>query len=208
MPSPARPFLRILKWLIPIFILTTVILIFWGGNLLIATDPVPSHVDAAVVLQGSVRGEKARLAGAIGLVQRGVANRVLLNVPKESYWGQSLPPVARAYVERIYGSDLAGRIDFCEMSAEVNSTAQEADAATTCVQEHHWHEIAVMTSDYHTRRAGMVWRRTIKRRDPTVHITISGVVDPEFQKPWWGHRQSAKIWLGEFLKLAWTSFGG
>jgi uncharacterized SAM-binding protein YcdF (DUF218 family) len=208
MPSSARPLLRILKWLLIVFILLTVILMLWGSELLIAADPVPSHVDAAVVLQGSILAEKARLAGAIGLLRRGVADRLLLNIPRESYWGQSIPPVARAYVEHAYGSDIAARIDFCEMGAEVNSTAQEAEAAMGCVQEHHWRGIAVVTSDYHTRRAGMLWRRTIKRRDPAMHVTISGVLDPEFQKPWWRHRQSAKIWFEECLKLAWTTFGG
>jgi uncharacterized SAM-binding protein YcdF (DUF218 family) len=133
---------------------------------------------------------------------------VLLSVPKESYWGQSIPPVARAYLERLYGSDLAARVDFCEASAEVNSTGEEAHAALDCIAGSHWQSIAVVTSDYHTRRAGILWRKAAKMRDPAMRVSIVGVDDPEFKKPWWKHRQSAKIWLGESLKLLWTPLGG
>src|SRR5579859_734853 len=194
MPSPARPFLRFVKWIFAAFLLVAVILLIWGSTLLIAADPVPTHVDAAVVLRGSILAEKARLGGAVGFLQSGIADRVLVIVPKESYWGQSIPPVARAYVERSYGSDIAAHIDFCEMGSEVNSTAQEAQAALSCVQEHRWRSIAVVTSDYHTRRAGILWRKTIKQRDGALQVSISSVIDPEFRKPWWRHRQSAKIW--------------
>ena len=200
--------MRTAKWFLAAAAAITLMLLVWGSDLLIAVDSMPSHVDAAVVLQGSIVAEKARIAGGMSFLQRGIAERVLLSVPKESYWGQSMPPVARSYLERTYGADLASRVDFCETSAEANSTEQEAEAALACVQEHRWRAIAVVTSDYHTRRAGILWRRTMKRHEQTVSVSIEGIADPEFQKPWWRHRQSAKIWLGESLKLAWTMLGG
>jgi len=205
---PVRSPGRILKWLLALLVVAILGLLYWGSNLLIAVDPLPAHVDAAVVLQGSIVAEKARLAGAVSFLQRGIADRVLVIIPKESYWGQSIPPVARAYLERTYGPDLASRVDFCETNADVNSTVQEADAAMGCVQQHHWRSIAIVTSSYHTRRAGMLWRRTIKRLDPGIVVATEGVVDPEFQEPWWRHRQAAKIWLAESLKLGWTTLGG
>lgn len=208
MPSPVRSFLRFLRWLFVVFLLIAITLLLGGSNLLISKDPIPSHVDAVVVLQGSILGEQARLAGAIDLLKRGVADRLLLNIPKEGYWGQSLPPVVRAYVERNYGTDLAARIDFCEMGPEVNSTAQEAEAAIACIKEHHWGAITVVTSDYHTRRAGILWRKAVKKNDPSVQLTIAGVEDPEFVQPWWRHRLSAKTWLEEFAKLITTLVGG
>lgn len=207
MPSPARPLFRALRWLLAAAIVIALVLLRWGGVLLIANDPPPGHVDAAVVLQGSIAAEKARIAGAVNLLRRGVADRVLLSVPKESYWGQSIPPIARAYLERNYGSDLAARVDFCETSGEVNSTRQEAQALTPCIGEHHWQSIVVVTSDYHTRRAGMLWRK-LAGRDTKLPVWIEGVADPEFQQPWWRHRQSAKIWIMESSKLVWTMCGG
>jgi uncharacterized SAM-binding protein YcdF (DUF218 family) len=217
MPSPAGPWfrilwfrillLRVLPLLLAAAIVIAVCLLFWGANLLIASEPAPGHVDAAIILQGSIVSEKARIAGAMNLVRRGVADRVLLSVPKESYWGQSVPPVARAYLEHTYGKDLAARIDFCEISGEVDSTAQEARALRPCIQEHHWQSVVIVTSNYHTRRAGMLWKRT-NRSDPKIHMWVEGVADPEFQQPWWRHRQSAKIWLMETSKLVWSVLGG
>jgi uncharacterized SAM-binding protein YcdF (DUF218 family) len=207
MPSPTRSLLRALRWLLAAAIAIGVGMLLWGDRLLIASDPLPEHVDAAVVLQGSIAAEKARIAGAVNLLQGGVADRILLSVPKESYWGQSIPPVARAYLAQNYGSDIAARIDFCETGAEVNSTKQEAQVSGQCIQEHHWRSIAIVTSDYHTRRAGMLWKG-INRNDPGLHLWIVGVADPEFRQPWWRHRQSAKVWVMETAKLAWTMIGG
>jgi uncharacterized SAM-binding protein YcdF (DUF218 family) len=206
MPSPAKPLFRLL-WLLAAAIVIAVCLLHWGGDLLIAEDPAPQHVDAAVVLQGSIVAQKVRIAGAMNLLQRGVADRVLLSVPKESYWGESILPGARSYLERNYGSDLGDRVDFCETSEDVDSTLQEVQAVRPCIQAHHWQSIVIVTSNYHTRRAGIIWRR-MNRLEPRIHIWIEGVTDPEFQQPWWRHRQSAKIWLMETTKLVWTVFGG
>jgi uncharacterized SAM-binding protein YcdF (DUF218 family) len=180
---------------------------WWGGDLLVASDAQPRHVDAAIVLQGSIAAEKARVAGAMDLLRRDAVDRVLLSVPKESYWGQSVPPMARSFLERNYGSDLAARVDFCETRGDVNSTVQEAQALVPCIREHRWQSIVIVTSDYHTRRAGMLWRRTA-RQDPNLHVWVEGVTDPEFQQPWWRHRQSAKVWVMETSKLVSAMLGG
>jgi hypothetical protein len=140
------------------------------------------------------------------LLQRGVANRVLLSVPSEGYWGQSIPPVARAYVERNYGSNLASRVDLCETGGHVDSTWQEAEVLGSCIREYHWTSIEIVTSNYHTRRAGILWRRAMEH-DPEIRIWLDGVNDPEFQPPWWRHRRSAKIWFLESTKLLWTATG-
>jgi len=207
MPPPTRSKFRVLRCLLAVAIVIAVCLLRWGGDLLISSDPEPQHVDAAIVLQGSIAAEKVRIAGAINLLQRGIADRALLSVPHESYWGQSIPPAARSYLERTYGNDLAARVDFCETSADVDSTVQEAHALGPCIQEHHWHSVVVVTSDYHTRRASMLWKR-MNRSNPKIHIWIEGVADPEFQQPWWRRRQSAKIWLMETSKLVWSVLGG
>lgn len=208
MSSPSRTFLRIIGWLLAAAALIILSLLLWGNDLLVCVDPVPTHGDAAIVLQGSILAEKARLTGAINLLQRGVAKTALLSVPQESYWGQSIPPVARAYLQRTYGEELASRVDFCETNADVNSTAQEAEVLMGCIQKHDWRSIVIVTSDYHTRRARILWRKTIARHDPAIQFSVEGVADPEFQKPWWRHRHAAKIWLGESSKLLWTLLGG
>lgn len=208
MPAPFRRFFRALKIFSVALLLVTAALLIGGADLLISTDPVPAHADAAVVLQGSMAGEMARLPGAMAFLQRGIADRVLVSIPEMSYWGQSLPPVARAYLERTYGSALAERVDFCETGDEVNSTEQEARVVLHCIRDHGWHSIIVVTSDYHTRRAGILWRRAMREMDPQLSLSVESVADPEFQKPWWRHRLSAKVWISESSKLAWTTLGG
>jgi hypothetical protein len=206
MPSPTRLFFRVLRLLLPAVVIA-LILLGWGAELLISREREPERVDAAIILQGSIAAERARIAGAMDLLRRGVANRALLSVPQQSYWGQPVQPAARSFLEKNYGTDLAGRVDFCETSLEVNSTAQEAQVLSTCMRERHWVSIAIVTSDYHTRRAGILWRR-ITRHEPNIRLWVEGVADPEFQKPWWRHRQSAKTWAAESLKLVWVTFGG
>lgn len=207
MPPPTRSKFRVLPWPLAVAIVIAFCWLRWGGDLLISSDPEPQHVEGAIVLQGSIIAEKVRIAGSMFLLQQGIADRVLLSVPRESYWGESIPPVARSYLERTYGRDLAGRVNFCETGEDVDSTAHEAKALLPCIQEHHWNSVVIVTSDYHTRRAGMLWRR-ITRSNPNLHLWIEGVADPEFQQPWWRHRRSAKTWLMETAKLVSTLLGG
>jgi uncharacterized SAM-binding protein YcdF (DUF218 family) len=206
-PGPGKRFLRRFLWLITAIGVVVLFLLGWGGKVLVVSDSLPAHVDAAIVLQGSITAEKARIAGAVSLVQRNVADRVLLSIPAESYWGQSLPPVARAYMERTYGSELAARVDFCETGEDVNSTAEEARALANCIEQHHWQSVAVVTSSYHTRRARMLWRRTTKSESLPIHVGVQGVADPEFQPEWWRRRIYAKTWFMECLKLTWALVG-
>jgi DUF218 domain len=200
MPLSSKPQLRALLWVSSVPLVIVLGLVLWGGDLLVTSDPVPDHADLAVVLQGSVDAQKARTAGAINLLQRGVTNRVVLSIPRESYWGEPTAPVARAYVERTYGTDAAGRVDFCETGFEVDSTEDEAKSLSACFQQHHWRTVIVVTSNYHSRRARMIWKRTLKEY-PEIQMWVQGVPDPDFRLRWWSSRRSAKIWLSEFSKL-------
>lgn len=207
-----RWFKRVLKWLAATALLILAIiacLMKWGGHLLESNDPVPAHVDAAVVLEGSLVGERVRLAGAMQLLRQGVPERVLLTIPPASYWGDPVPPMARHFLETNYGHDLAERVDFCDVGPDVDSTQQEAQAVDRCIQDHHWKSVVVVTSNYHTRRAGITWRGVMKRQNPSLQISVHGVDDPEFQaKGWWRKRLWAKTWLMEFTKLIWTETFG
>src|SRR5207302_11190979 len=109
------------------------------------------------------------------------------------------------YLEKNYGFDLAGRVDFCLTGSGVNSTEQEAAALVPCIHEHGWKTIAIVTSNYHSRRAGIIWRKTLSKPESSVRLWIEGVPDPEFQpQRWWRERLSAKVWYMECTKLVWT----
>jgi uncharacterized SAM-binding protein YcdF (DUF218 family) len=193
-------------WLVGILALLVVGFLHWGGYLLLAGDSVPEHVDAAVVLQGSIASENARTAAAMALLQRGSANRVAISVPRKSYWDQEIPPIARPYLEKKYGTEIAGRVDFCNTEPDITSAQQEAQALSTCVQEHGWKNIALMTSNYQSRRVRMIWRKTLPKDDPSVYVSVEGVPDPNYQPHgWWRQRLYVETWLSESAKLAWAS---
>jgi len=191
-------------WVAGILVVLALSLLRWGGYLLVAQTPLPARVDAAIVLQGSMAGERARIATAMTMLQQGSAERVAFSVPKESNWGEEIAPIARSYIERNYGTDLASRVDFCETSG-VSSTEQEAEALSACIQEHQWKTIALVTSNYLSRRAGLIWRKTLPKRDPSIQLSVESVADPDYQpRGWWRQRAYATTWLMESAKLAWV----
>jgi len=193
-------------WLVGIFVVLTVCLLRWGGYLPVAGDSMPAHVDAAVVLQGSIASVNARIAAAMAMLQRGSANRVVISVPKESYWGQEIPPIAIPYLEKKYGADLAARVEFCNTDPDLTSDQQEPRALSRCVEEHGWKSIALVTSNYQSRRVRMIWRKTLVEDDASVYVSVQGVPEPEYQpRGWWRQRLYAETWLRESAKLAWAS---
>ena len=207
-----RSFAPSVKWTIALAASVVVLiacLMQWGGYLLESSDPVPAHVDAAVVLEGSLVGERVRLTEAMRLLRQGVPERVLLTLPPASYWGDPVPPMARRFLTTNYGPDLAERVDFCEVGPDVDSTLEEAQAVDRCIRDHHWKSVVVVTSNYHARRAGIIWRRVMRKQNPGLQIRVHGVDDPEFQpQGWWRKRAWAKTWLLEFTKLVWTQTFG
>ena len=193
------------KYLIAAAILLLICLFRYGTRFLVHPDPLPQHVDAALVLQGSILGENARVEGAVRLLQTGTVSELVLSIPHESYWGQSPEPAARQYMAKTYGSEISGHLTFCETGPDVNSTEDEAEAVSVCLGQHGWQRIAVVTSDYHTRRAGLIWKHVIRHQVPDATLWIHGVDDPEFEaKRWWRRRIYAKTVFLESTKLLWT----
>jgi len=173
-----------------------------AGYLMISTDPLPTNAPGAVVLQGSFLGERARLAGAVQLLQQGTVDRILLGVPHESYWGQPLSPQVKDYIARKYGDAVASHTDICEADPAVDSTEEEAEALSECIRGRGWNSFVLVTSEYHTRRAGIIWRRVLRNEHLQVNVIVHGVTDPEYQpRGWWKSRRSAKTWFMEFVKL-------
>jgi hypothetical protein len=142
----------------------------------------------------------------MALLQRGTVNQVAISIPRESYWGEEISPIARQYFEKTYGAELAGKVYFCETEPELNSTHQEAQALSPCIREHGWSTIVLMTSNYQSRRVAMIWGKALPKGDSSLHMSVEGVADPEYQpQGWWRQRESTEIWLRESAKLVWAS---
>ena len=202
--KPRRVWLRALMIAVLAIAAALFFLLRWGGELLVSSDRLPGHVDAAVILQGSMFGEIARVAGAVRLLQQDIPAQAMLSVPAHSYWGASVPEQARAYLERTYGPQIAGRFVFCETGPGVDSTREEAEALLPCIQQRGWRSIVIVTSDYHSRRAGFLWRRIVRKSGLPVQLWIDGVPDPEYSpRGWWRKRIWAKTWYDELCKVIW-----
>ena len=193
-------------WLVSalvILLVGLVVTLRFGGYLLVALDPLPEQAQVAVVLAGSPAAEEKRRAEALSLMQRGIADYTLLSVGKFKYLGQWVPHMVSRYVENKYGTETAQRVVLCEMNAD--STREEALALRRCLESQGWRSIIVVTSNYHTRRARLIWEATLAEGDPPFSLTVHGVWDGEFNaKGWWRSRRFAKTWLLEFTKLVWT----
>jgi hypothetical protein len=188
-------------------LLIALAILHWGGYALVHSDPIPSHADGAIVLNaGAGASEEARISGAIQLLSKGIVAHILLSVPQRGFWGQSIPTVASDYLKKKYGEAVTAHIGFCETDADVNSTEQEAEALNRCADQERWQSIIVVTSNFHSRRAGMIWHRVNKRENRGRRIWMDGVDDPLFRPDgWWHSRLYAKTWFFEATKLIWDT---
>ena len=168
----------------------------WGGLFLVDVDPLPEGAQVIVVLRGGAESSKVRLAGATRLLQSGVADNVLLSIRSGSHWGSPIPEMARGYVEREYGPDAHERYALCANAAD--STGEEALALHQCLTERGWQRVVVVPSDYHTRRAKLMWAAVAERTDTPLQVFVRGVADSDLDpRGWWRKRRCAKTWLVE-----------
>jgi uncharacterized SAM-binding protein YcdF (DUF218 family) len=172
----------------------------YGGDALIADDPLPAHAQVAVMLDGPTEGVIARRNLALSLLQQGRVDHVMFAVGRVWLWGEWLPDMVRTYVERTYGADIARRTVACEMNTD--STVEEAEASRGCLLERGWTSVIVVTSQYHTRRARRIWKKHV---GAPFTISVFGVGDPDYDpRNWWRNRHQAKTWLLEVSKSMWN----
>ncbi|MGH9558174.1 MAG: YdcF family protein [Bryobacteraceae bacterium] len=157
----------------------------------------PQKADIALVLAGDGLGNRVIEAGE--LVREGYAPKALVSGP----WG-------------IYGNyecDLA--IPFAEKAGypasyflhihhQGTSTLGEARAVVPELRRLGAHSVLLVTSDYHTRRAGNVFRSVA----PDLTFYVVAARDPYFSAHgWWKNREGRKTFLIEWMKTLAESFG-
>ena len=198
---------RTTLWIVVVIACALILFLRFGGDILVHTDPLPRHADVAVVLNGSTLGVRARTQGAVQLLKQGIVDYVMASVPPTTYWGESVPQVAHHYFAEHFGPQVADRVVFCV--ANTNSTIQEAGALRQCLESRGWRQVIVVTSNYHTRRAGRIWRAALAHANPPFKIYMEGIADGSFQaRGWWRQREYVKTWLLETSKLIWESIFG
>jgi uncharacterized SAM-binding protein YcdF (DUF218 family) len=166
-----------------------------GGFLVKAEAPAPA--DIIVVLAGDFSGN--RILTAADLVRKGVAPKALISGPAGAY-GLHECDLAIAFATR-HGYPQSYFIPFPN---EARSTDAEADAVLAELRRQHAQRVDIVTSNYHSRRAGNIFRS--KARDLELHVVSA---PDQFFEPdtWWKNREARKTFLFEWMKTVATWLG-
>ncbi len=177
-------------------------LFFSGGRYLQHEDPL-QKADAIFVLAGT-RAE--RWLEACDLYQAGWAPLIVLSPGRPE-------PAERLLRERgiRFPSDVDLEQDallqlgvpaaaIVASRGYVDNTAQEGDFLRALVQSHRWRRVMVVTSKYHTRRAGFACRRALAGTGAEVVMRASRY-DPFDPGRWWRTRADFRSTVSEWQKL-------
>ncbi len=184
---------RIALWCVVVCVLLaalfhTAILSALGGYLVSARPP--EKADIIVVLAGDSSGN--RIVKAAQLVRAGFAPRVLVSGPAGTYG--------------FYESDLA--IPFAEKAGypasyflafpnHSLSTKDEGEVIVPELRRLGVHTFLLVTSDFHTHRAGGIYRKLA----PDLRCVVVAAPDPNFSPGrWWKNREARKTFLFEWMK--------
>ena len=162
-----------------------------AGSFLIVDAPRRS--DAILVLAGETDKRPQR---ALELRSEGYGQRVVLDVPNNA----KLYEFTQIELAQKYIQDLpqGSAISICAIDGL--STKDEAEEAERCLQQEHAKSVLIVTSDFHTRRALEIFRREFPGREFSVAAARN---DEGFGSRWWTHRQWAKTFVDEWLRLIW-----
>ena len=187
-----------MKWTLRWLVLAGVLLLLVGfhtpilaafGNFLVKAGP-PEKADVIVVLAGDGFGRRILKAGE--LIKEGYAPKAVVSGPNGMYGRNecdlAIPFAVKAGYPESY---------FVHDEHNGRSTAQEARAVVAKLRQMGVKRVILVTSNYHTRRAGMIFRRAA----PEMTFFVVAAPD-EYFKPdsWWRDREASKTFLYEWMK--------
>jgi uncharacterized SAM-binding protein YcdF (DUF218 family) len=143
-----------------------------------------------VVLAGDFSGN--RILTAADLVRRGFAPQALIDGPAGAYGMYeselAIPFAARHGFPQQY---------FIPFPNDARSTREEAADLVSVLNQHNVHRVDVVTSDFHTRRAGNI----LRAQAPGLEIHMVAAPDQYFTaNGWWKNRDGRKTFLLEWMK--------
>jgi uncharacterized SAM-binding protein YcdF (DUF218 family) len=159
------------------------------GRYLVRAEPaVPA--DMIVVLAGDFTGN--RILTAADLVRRGIAPKALVSGPSGAYGLHESDLAIQFAVRHGYPP-----IYFIALPNDARSTRDEAAMILAALDQRHVHRVDIVTSDYHTRRAGAIFRA----QSHGLEIHMVAAPDQYFTaNGWWENREGRKTFLLEWLK--------
>ena len=159
------------------------------GNFLVKAGP-PQKADIIVVLAGDGFGHRILTAGE--LVQQGYAPKAMISGPDGNY-GKFECDLAIPFAAKAGEPES----DFVHFEHHGRSTVEEAQAVVKKLREMGVKRVILVTSNYHTRRVGNIFRREA----PDLDFIVVAAPD-EFFKPdnWWHYREASKTFVYEWMK--------
>jgi hypothetical protein len=162
-----------------------------AGSFLIVDAPQPA--DVIVVLAGETDRRPQR---ALELLAQGYGKGVILDVPNDAkLYSFTEIDLAQKYIRDL---PQAESLRICPIIGL--STKDEAKDADKCLRREGANRVLIVTSDYHTRRALNIFQRVIPGRQYSIAAARN---DEQFGARWWAHRQWAKTFVDEWLRLLW-----
>jgi uncharacterized SAM-binding protein YcdF (DUF218 family) len=157
----------------------------------------PEKADIVIVLGGDGRGRRILEGGE--LVRQGYAPAALVSGPGSVYGLHECDLAIQFAVRAGYPERY-----FRHMEHEGHSTREEAIVAAPILRAMGVHTVLLVTSDFHTRRAGAIFRHAM----PDIRYIVIAVPDDYFSaNGWWHTREGQKITLLEWTKTVATWFG-
>jgi uncharacterized SAM-binding protein YcdF (DUF218 family) len=158
----------------------------------------PSAVDYVMVLGG---GTDIRPFVAATLVKAGLARQVL--VPTSRHSPEALEGTSLTEEETVRRVLLARAVpaeSIIQLDGECLTTFDEAQALARFLAARPGISVAVVTTDYHTRRASWVFRRVLGERIPGVSF-VAAPSDGFDATNWWRIEGGFRAYLTEYVKL-------
>ncbi len=160
-----------------------------AAHLLVVDEP--EKADVIVVVAGETN---VRPSHALVLLRQGFAPRAFFDAePRVVVYDQRLTEIAQRYINSL---PEASRISVCPILGF--STFEEAADVSRCLEPLGAHRVLIVTSDFHTRRARMIFRHRL----PQYQISVGAARGPGvFGDAWWTNREWAKETLNEWSKI-------
>jgi uncharacterized SAM-binding protein YcdF (DUF218 family) len=176
-------------------VLRTQILSALGGYLVQADSP--QKADAALVLAGDGWGN--RILAAAELARDGYVPKVLVSGPDGAYGNHECDLAIPFAVKHGYPASY-----FVHVEHEGRSTLAEAKAVLIEIRRMGIKRLLVVTSNFHTRRSGFIFRKLA----PDLKILVVAAPDENFTPDgWWRNREGQKTFLLEWTKTVANWFG-
>lgn len=171
-----------------------------AGQWLNVTEPLKGPVDYVFILGGDA---DTRPFAAAALVKGGLARQVLIARAEGEPESDSPGEVSRPHhvlLRQILLQRGVPSASIIALPMKVSSTADEAEALRAFLKQEPQKSVAVITSDYHTRRTRATFRRRLGKEMDRVQV-IGAPTERFNGSNWWHYDQGTKLYINEYLKM-------